>query len=273
MHLRSALVGSASLLALVALDAPAEACSFQAPTIGWSPDAYLPCSLAEADLLANTAREPPPPLPPGLTSQNRQAYDKNFWPWFVRVTDAAARASAWYLTDAIGQAPFDEQAQQRWQAEYEPLPELGPSTAAYVLLGETSWTDSDKLAAALAGPRVGISPEQYVDALESAGSLFDDIAQVANDGSDEDSPDYSDWASDITAPITKVLFYRCRMASTEMQVWTEASRRCEVWLGEHWKSQIELASLDELLPVADQVPLARQSWAPAARLASSLSQR
>lgn len=265
MHLRSVLLGSASLLAQLGFNASADACSFQAPTVGWSADASLPCSLAEADLLANTAREPPPPLPPELTSQHRRAYDKNFWPWFVRVTDAAARASAWYLTDAIGEAPFSEQAQQRWQTEYDPLPELGPSTAAYVLLGETSWTDSDKLAAALAGPRVGISPEQYIEALESAGSLFDDIVKVANDGSDEDSPDYADWVSQTTSPITKVLFYRCRMASTEMQVWTEASRRCEVWLGEHWKSQVELASLDELLPVADQVPVAQQSWAPAVR--------
>jgi hypothetical protein len=265
MHVRSALVGFAGLLALLGFNASAEACSFQAPTVGWFPDAQLPCSLAEADLLANGAREPPPALPPGLTNQNRHAYDKSFWPWFLRVTDAAARASAWYLTDAIGQAPFDEQAQQHWQTEYEPLPALGPSTAAYVLLGETSWTDSDKLAAALAGPRLGISPEQYIDALESAGSLFNDIAKVANDGSGGDSPDYAAWASEATAPITKVLFYRCRMASTEMQVWTEASRRCEVWLGQHWRTQIELASLDELLPIANQVPLPQPSWAPLAR--------
>ncbi|HEX2874852.1 MAG TPA: hypothetical protein VHP33_26555 [Polyangiaceae bacterium] len=264
MHLRSTLVGSASLLALLGVDAPAEACGFQAPTVGWSPDARLPCRLAEADLLANTAREPAPLLPSELTNRNRQAYDKNFWPWFLRVTDAAARAGAWYLTDAIGAAPFDEQAQQRWQTEYEPLPELGPSTAAYVLLGETSWTDSDQLAAALAGPRVGISPEQYIDALESVGSLFDDIANVAPNGGDGDSPDYAGWVSETTSPITKVLFYRCRMASTQMQVWTKASRRCEVWLGEHWKSQIELASLDELLPVADQVPVP-PGWAPVAR--------
>jgi hypothetical protein len=265
MQLRRALVGSASLLALLAFDAKAEACGFQAPAVGWSPDAHLPCSLAEADLLANDAREPPPRRPPGLTNQSSQAYDKDFWPWFARVTDAAARASAWHLTDAIGEAPFEEQAQQRWQTEYEPLPELGPSTAAYVLLGETSWTDSDKLAAALAGPRVGISPEQYIDALESAGSLFDDIAKTASHRDGEDAPEYTDWAYDTTAPITKVLFYRCRMASTEMQVWTDASRRCEVWLGAHSKSQLELAPLDELLPVANQVPLARQSWAPVAR--------
>lgn len=268
MHLRSALVGAASLFAALVFNAQAEACHFEAPTVGWSADAQLPCSLAEADLLANTAHESPPPLPPGLTTENRHAYDQRFYLWYLRVTDAAARASAWYLTDAIGQAPFDEQAQQRWQTEYEPLPELGPSTASYVLLGETSWTDTDKLAAALAGPRVGISPEQYIDALESAGSRFDDIVNAAkadDDGSEEDSPDYADWVSQTTSPITKVLFYRCRMASTEMQVWTAASRRCEVWLGEHETSQIELASLDELLPVADQVPVAPQSWAPAAR--------
>jgi hypothetical protein len=269
MQLRSALIGSATLLALLGFDTTAEACHFEAPSLGWAPDAQLPGSLAEADLLANTAQEPPPPLPPGLTTENRHAYDESFLLWFSRVTDAAARANAWYLTDAIGEAPFSEQAQRRWQTEYDPLPDLGPSTAAYVLLGETSWTDSEKLAAALtAEPRDGISPEQYIDALESAGSLFDDIvnaAKVDDAGNEQDSPNYADWASQSTHPITKQLFYRCRMASTQMRVWTAASRRCEVWLGQHWKSQIELAPLDELLPLADQVPLAQQSWAPAAR--------
>lgn len=264
MHLRTTVIGWATVLGVLGLDAPARACGFQAPAVGWSADADLQCSLAEADLLGNRAREPLPPLAPGLTNQTR-AYDQILGPWLRRVTDAAARAGAWYLTDAIGEGPFNEQAEQRWLAEYEPVPELGPSSAAYVLLGETTWMDSEKLAAALAGPRVGISSEQYIDALESAGALFADIAVAAAAGDSEDTSDFAAWASETTSTIPKVLFYRCRMASTEMQVWTEASRRCEVWLGQHWKAQLELASLDELLPVADQVSLPPQVWTPVAR--------
>ena len=267
MRIRSALLGWATLLGMLGFGTAAEACYFQAPAVGWSPSARLPRSLAEADELAGQAREPMPPLPPGLTSQDRNAYGERFWPWFLRVTDAAARASAWYLTDAIGVGPFNEQAAQRWQANYEdePLPQLGPSSAAYVLLGETAWTDLERLEAALGGPRVGISSEQYIDALASVGSLFEGIVAEVDTSATSEWSDYAALASETTFSIRRVVFYRCRSASTEMRTWTAASRRCEEWLGKHWKSQLELATLDELLPMANQVPLPQYVWAPLAR--------
>lgn len=264
MRIRNALLAWASLVTPLGFPTAAEACSFEAPTVGWSPTARLPHSLAEADLLAGQAREPMPPPPSGLTSRS-SVYYKHFLPWFTRVTDAAARAGAWHLTNAIGEEPFNEQAAQRWQTTYEALPELGPSTAAYVLLGETSWTELERLQAALAGPRPGISSEQYIDALESVGSLFVDIGDAADEGGPWESPDYATIARETSDGITRALFYRCRMASTEMQTRTAASRRCEEWLGEHWKSQLELASLDEFLPLANRVPLPQYAWAPLAR--------
>lgn len=267
MWIRSALLGCASLVGVLGFQPAAEACYYQAPSVGWSPTARLPRSLAEADELANQAHEPMPALPAGFTSQDRNAYGERFWPWFLRVTDAAARASAWYLTEAIGVGPFNEQAALRWQANYEdePLPPLGPSSAAYVLLGETTWNDLERLEAALGGPRLGISSEQYIDALASVGSLFEGIAAEVRTSATSEWSDYATLADETTFAISRVVFYRCRSASTEMRTWTAASRRCEVWLGEHWKSQLELATLDELLPIANQVPLPPYAWAPLAR--------
>ena len=59
MRIRSALAGWASLLAVLGFQTAAEACYYQAPSVGWSPIARLPRSLAEADELnGNSVRMP-----------------------------------------------------------------------------------------------------------------------------------------------------------------------------------------------------------------------
>jgi hypothetical protein len=84
------------------------------------------------------------------------------------------------------------------------------------------------------------------------GFLFADIETSLRDLALVGEPDYKEAAFDLTREIALTLLTRCRVASSSLQTWTAASRRCEEWVGVHDR---ELRSLDELLPIADGVPL------------------
>ena len=231
------------------------------PMLGWSPSARLPRSLSEAEQLAAQAREPAPISPLAPTEAQSRAFTLRFWQWFERVTDAATRASAWYLTEVLGPEPFREQVSELWFLD-APLPNLGPSTAAYVILGTTMEDQWNPLAHAIAAPPARASTEHFIETLADVGFLFFDIGSSAwSNSAGPNATEYVD-AVEMTKPLAIVLLRQCRRVSTALQTWTPASRRCEEWLGAHWRAELELASLDELLPIADRVPLTRFGFAP-----------
>jgi len=231
--------------------------------LGWYRTARLPSSRLEAGQLASKAHEPMPVLPALLTGTKGRALLVRYSRWLERVTDAATRASAWYLTDLLGAQPFLEQTRQRKPLPDEPpLPNLGPSTAAYVIVGETSEIESGPLENALATPRSGVSAEQFIATLAKVGFMFADIATPSRGRAARNTPDHISTPRERTNPVVRVLLRKCRLASTALRTWTLASRRCEEWLGANWKSEIKLKSLDELLPLADRVPLPRLGFAP-----------
>jgi hypothetical protein len=229
--------------------------------MGWSDKARLPRSLFEAEELAARAREraPLPPIAP--TDAESRAFSLRFAHWLERVTDAATRASSWYLTELLGPKPFREQVSELWFLD-GPLPNLGPGTAAYVILGTTTEDQWNLLDHAITAPPGGASTEHFIQTLADVGFLFADIRSSVRSNPDPDSPDYAFAVAELTNPVARVLLRQCRRVSTAAQTWTPASRRCEEWLGANWKAELELASLDELLPLADRVPSPGLGFAP-----------
>jgi|GEM_PF-6072694 len=262
MRSGSATVGGLILVAALTTSAAAPACQFGSPMMGWSPHARLPRSLSEAEQLAAQAREPAPVLPVAMSDTESQDFSLSYARWLGRVTSAAARASAWYLTAVLGPEPFREQASELDPFYGDPLPNLGPATAAYVIIGGTTEDQWSLLENAIATPPAGASAEHFIETLADVGFLFADISKSVRNGFEPDGLDYVRGVVGLTHPVARVLLRQCRRVSTQLQTWTAASRRCEEWLGANWKAELELASLDELLPRADRVPLTRLGFAP-----------